>query len=107
MKKHLLMLGFAILFTSIGLSGCTETQSRIDISVDSYYSYLTDCYITVDGIKFFLKYMTTSSKTISMLADVSRTAIISLSSALTANTDKIRKIINMYTLFCILFPTKY
>jgi hypothetical protein len=53
MKKHSLILGLIILFTLIGLSGCTTSeQNDIEVKINSYYSLSTDCYITVDGIKF-------------------------------------------------------
>lgn len=52
-KKHLLTIGLVLLLILIGLSGCTTSGQRdIEVTIDSYYSYSMDCYITVDGIKF-------------------------------------------------------
>ena len=53
MKKHLVIFGIVILFLCIGLSGCGEESSKIDITIESYYGHVTSGYITVDGIRFY------------------------------------------------------
>lgn len=71
MKKQVITVGIIILFTSIQISGCTETNNTIEPLTDTDWNYFVWQHLSTDNITYYLTTITNLTNNITKYIHIS------------------------------------